>query len=198
MDAKDTPNNAAGGLCHRCEERALFLEEAADGHPRAECGQPAVSKHACYCYRPVRPILLVPAEGDDCPVEAGTIQCARTRRAGLMQGEILSTWQEDGLAMWWKADPYRSKDAHLPTKQRIDFEDGTSRWITQGDVDRIGTLTDGCVIVEERDAGSDDEWKIVAAAGSREEAMESVAEMYAEEGDGGHEKETRTGKVTTP
>jgi hypothetical protein len=118
MTRNNSYGSANGGLCHRCEERALFLEGGKNGRPRAECGHPTVSKHACYCYRPVRPILLVPVEGDDRPVEAGTIQCARTRRTVLMRGEILGTWQEDGLAMWWKADPYRSKDAHKPTKHR--------------------------------------------------------------------------------
>ena len=44
------------GLCFRCEERARYLET---GHgPRFECAQVGEAKHGCYCYRPVRSVVL--------------------------------------------------------------------------------------------------------------------------------------------
>jgi hypothetical protein len=45
-----------GGICQRCEHRARYLET---GHaPRAECGWPETSKHSCYMYCPVMPIVM--------------------------------------------------------------------------------------------------------------------------------------------
>jgi hypothetical protein len=43
-------------LCFRCEHRAKFLEEGYG--PRHECKDVETSKFICYCYQPVKPIVL--------------------------------------------------------------------------------------------------------------------------------------------
>jgi len=45
-----------GGMCHRCEYRAHFLEKGqALLH---QCGEISISKGNCEAYRPVRPVVL--------------------------------------------------------------------------------------------------------------------------------------------
>ena len=59
------------GLCFRCEYRAQFLHDkfnATDENnfvhrPRYECGMNS-SVHSCYMYRPVRPYILKPNQGE--------------------------------------------------------------------------------------------------------------------------------------
>ena len=52
-----------GGLCFRCEHRAMFLEK---GHqPRCECGDIKSSKWSCYMYSPVRPMVLTKSDKKD-------------------------------------------------------------------------------------------------------------------------------------
>jgi hypothetical protein len=51
------------GLCHRCEKRVKVLE---GGHgPRSECNSTGMSMGSCYCYEPVKPVVLkYPDYGD--------------------------------------------------------------------------------------------------------------------------------------
>lgn len=45
-----------GGMCHRCEYRAHFLEFGQA--IRHQCGDTSISVHHCETYRPVRPVVL--------------------------------------------------------------------------------------------------------------------------------------------
>jgi hypothetical protein len=55
-------------LCFRCEERARYLEF---GHAaRYECGCTGRAVRACYCYRPVAPMVQAPLAGDGRPIGA--------------------------------------------------------------------------------------------------------------------------------
>lgn len=45
-----------GGMCHRCEYRAHFLEFGQA--LRHQCGEASISVQHCEAYRPVRPVVL--------------------------------------------------------------------------------------------------------------------------------------------
>ena len=68
------------GLCHRCENRANFLET---GHaPRYECGSDIIIA-SCYCYKPTKPVILKRNEGDKRPQFGPWMISARSHRVGL-------------------------------------------------------------------------------------------------------------------
>lgn len=62
------------GLCWRCEHRIRFLESGGKWHPRCECGTvyqkekdgekiiDGHNSHACYMYKPVKPVTLEKAQ----------------------------------------------------------------------------------------------------------------------------------------
>lgn len=60
-------------MCFRCEWRAQFLEGGA--RLRHECGDPTTSKHACYMYQPVRPVVLRRIDNDPRPEYGGFFGC---------------------------------------------------------------------------------------------------------------------------
>ena len=49
------------GLCYRCEMRAKYLESGI--RPRLQCGDIEQASYSCYQYVPVRPVILVKADG---------------------------------------------------------------------------------------------------------------------------------------
>jgi hypothetical protein len=64
------------GMCFRCEHRARFLETKT-WQPRAECGDVDKSKHSCYMYKPVEPVILQVQKGDKRPVGGPALIAAR-------------------------------------------------------------------------------------------------------------------------
>ena len=67
------------GLCHRCEKRVKVIE---GGHgPRSECNDLELSMGSCYCYEPVKPVVLkYPDYGDS---EYGKMNKQRPVSGGL-------------------------------------------------------------------------------------------------------------------
>jgi hypothetical protein len=63
-------------LCWRCEHRAVGHETKRG--PRYECTDFGSSKFACYCYRPVKPVILEKLKGDDRPQFTGWMLSARS------------------------------------------------------------------------------------------------------------------------
>lgn len=52
-----------GGLCFRCNSRAIFLETGYG--PRYECKNAKTSVHGCYAYKPVKPLYLIKSDTTD-------------------------------------------------------------------------------------------------------------------------------------
>lgn len=94
----------SGGLCFRCEHRAMFLERGMQ--PRCECGDVEGTVCSCYMYKPVRPVLLDRNEGDDRPRFAGAMIAARERCVGVAERDVdieLGLVERNGRAMlYWK------------------------------------------------------------------------------------------------
>lgn len=91
-------------LCWRCEHRAVGHET---GHgPRFECTDFATSKIACYCYQPVKPILLKRLKGDNRPQFAPWIFSARSRFAGVCEDVhlVAEDYKRKGKALFWERD----------------------------------------------------------------------------------------------
>jgi hypothetical protein len=74
-------------LCWRCENRAKAHET---GHgPRYECTDFEHSKFVCYCYQPVKPVILKRQRGDKRPQFAGWAISARSEFAGVEEDLML-------------------------------------------------------------------------------------------------------------
>ena len=87
------------GMCFRCEERAGFLERGS--RPRYECGDVGDSKHACYCYRPVRPVALARSRGDKRPQFGGWMFSSRSSTDRLMDGKLAMHDEPEGGSLYW-------------------------------------------------------------------------------------------------
>ena len=89
-------------LCYRCQHRVDFLEKG--DRPRFECGLIDQSKHACYCYEPIRPLILKPLKGDDRPPFGPWMISARMEVVGVVGKEMrLAVKKVDrGYVCWWK------------------------------------------------------------------------------------------------
>ena len=88
------------GICHRCEHRAQFIEE---GHgPRAECGWLDKSKHGCYCYQPVKPVVMARDPGDDRPAFGPWMIAVRMNFVRLADEMKLHLKEvKDGVVSYW-------------------------------------------------------------------------------------------------
>jgi hypothetical protein len=69
-------------LCYRCEIRACFLEDNRY-RPRFECGDIERSLHGCYMYRPCRPVVMRPRDGDNRPQYGPALIAARMQAVRL-------------------------------------------------------------------------------------------------------------------
>lgn len=88
-------------LCYRCENRAVAHET---GHgPRYECTDFSSSKFACYCYLPVKPVILKPLEGDTRPQFGPWMISARSRFVAVCDDMTLQVkdYQDKGKAIMW-------------------------------------------------------------------------------------------------
>jgi hypothetical protein len=101
------------GLCHRCEHRALALESKGEWRPRYQCGDVNRNVIDCYMYRPVKPLILEPADSErrlklfpgrrGRPRFVGCMFAGREQAAGIADCEIVATPQgpPDGTVLWW-------------------------------------------------------------------------------------------------
>ena len=114
------------GLCHRCDHWARFLE--GKGRPRFECGDVVHSchecngtgeykdkkctncngsgyilntKHSCYMYKPVQPIVIAKDKDDNRPQFAGSIISARSHGVELADMNITLQEYSNGNAIYW-------------------------------------------------------------------------------------------------
>ena len=88
------------GLCHRCEYRAVNKETGVQ--PRCECGT-NVSVHACYMFRPVVPLVLVPLDKKDKrPFLGPAFIASRACAIGTAEGEYGCVKQGKGHVPYWK------------------------------------------------------------------------------------------------
>lgn len=87
------------GLCYRCEYRALF-HETGNG-PRCECQDPKSSVRSCYMYKPVKPVVLAPNEGDSRPMFAGAMISCRSHFVRVAEGRIRGKGFDDGVVLYW-------------------------------------------------------------------------------------------------
>lgn len=86
-------------LCHRCENRAGFLEA---GHaPRYECGNGG-SISSCYAYRPVKPPILRRDSGDRRLQFTGTAFAARSHAVRIPPLTARARRYQDGILVWWE------------------------------------------------------------------------------------------------
>lgn len=88
-------------LCWRCENRAVGHET---GHgPRYECTDFAHSKVACYCYQPVKPVILKRLMGDRRPQFGPWQFSARSQYAGVPDDLMLKIedYGRKGKAAIW-------------------------------------------------------------------------------------------------
>jgi hypothetical protein len=100
-----------GGICHRCEYRAQYLET---GHaPRAECGWVDKSKYGCYMYKPVLPVVMERDEEEEEITKAYGVErpsfgpaafSARMHFVRLPEGEMELTGRkiDGGLLVYWR------------------------------------------------------------------------------------------------
>ena len=89
-------------LCRRCEKRATAYETGFG--PRYECTDFEHSKVACYCYEPVKPVILQRLAGDKRPQFAGWAISARSQFVGIEDKIVLDIIRHGtkGNTLIWK------------------------------------------------------------------------------------------------
>ena len=93
-------NGETMSLCYRCEYRAQFLETG--NRPRYECGEIEKSKHGCYMYRPIKPVVLQRDMDDERPQFGPWFFSSHSyfvRIADEMKLNIKQT--EEGSTIYW-------------------------------------------------------------------------------------------------
>ena len=88
------------GLCFRCEYRAKYLEEG--GGPRFECQVPESSVVSCYMFKPVKPIIVKPKEGDNRPLSLNYFSARVERMKDSVELELKGQQLEKGVLIYWK------------------------------------------------------------------------------------------------
>lgn len=90
-------------LCWRCEHRAVAHEE---GHgPRYECTAFANAVHSCYCYMPVRPLILKRDPDDKRPQFVHWTINSRSHSAGVEPNlalKVIPHGRKGNTLMWIK------------------------------------------------------------------------------------------------
>ena len=95
------------GLCFRCEHRAQFLHDKLNApagtefvqRPRYECGMES-SVHSCYMYRPVRPYILKPNEGERRGLTLPWMFSGRAHAVGIANVEYAARKIKKGLVFF--------------------------------------------------------------------------------------------------
>ena len=120
-------NTEFKGLCQRCDWWANFLETGM--RPRYECGNVVHkcrkcegsgytddkkckicngtgyvlhTKHSCYMFKPVRPLVLAKDENDNRPQFAGTMISARSHGVEIPECELKLHESDNGNTIYWK------------------------------------------------------------------------------------------------
>jgi hypothetical protein len=118
-------------LCFRCEHRAKSLETKAHA-PRCECGDVHCGKHSCYCYEPVKPLVIEPDKGERRPLFAGWMLSGRghavgvavTRKRAFGANGKMVVWHEPTTIKQVAADQKKAdtewKKHWLPLKRKKD------------------------------------------------------------------------------
>ena len=88
-------------LCWRCEHRAVGHETGRG--TRFECTDFTTSKVACYCYQPVKPVILKRIKGDNRPQFTGWMLSARSEYVGVCDDLELTVkdYKRKGKALIW-------------------------------------------------------------------------------------------------
>ena len=89
-------------LCFRCEHRAMFLET--ERRPRMECGDVAKSVSGCYMYRPPRPVVISPREGEERPIFIAPAFAGRAKFVCIADGEYVLKQQAGGFVPYFIPD----------------------------------------------------------------------------------------------
>jgi hypothetical protein len=88
------------GLCFRCEHRARFFET---GHgPRCECQAKNQAVGSCYMYRPVRPVVLAPNDGERRPILAGWAFAGRAHAVRIFNGIAEAVGVKGGITVLYR------------------------------------------------------------------------------------------------
>lgn len=100
---RDNGKNSSrcGGLCFRCEHRALYFESGRIHRPRHECGDVETSKFSCYMYQPVKPVVLAKMAGDRRPQFAGFMISARSKCVRIPDLMLDLKKYRDGALIYW-------------------------------------------------------------------------------------------------
>ena len=91
------------GLCFRCEKRAKFLETG--NRDRSQCGVIESQLYSCYCYEPIKPILLEKSDKSDIrditlDIYSSRIKPAEKQPSLNMNLEMI----DNGLLFYWKPE----------------------------------------------------------------------------------------------
>ena len=89
-------------LCFRCHHRAQFLETGGQWRPRYQCGEIKKAVVSCYMYRPPRPLVMKPEDGDQRPLGGPAMISARMRALGESNGEWQLRKVLGGWVMEWR------------------------------------------------------------------------------------------------
>jgi hypothetical protein len=86
------------GLCYRCEHRATFKETGYA--PRSEC-KSEISVMGCYCYKPVKPLVIKPRKGDKRPISLDILSC-RIEAVKIADVELTGKKIRGGYIVYWQ------------------------------------------------------------------------------------------------
>lgn len=95
------------GLCYRCEYRAQFLENKR--RPRHECGVIEEAVNGCYMFKPVKPIVVAPRDGDDRPVTLNLFSARVERKEEDIPLKLHGENTKEGILVYWKPDKDEEK-----------------------------------------------------------------------------------------
>ena len=91
------------GLCFRCEYRAAYLQDKLNagenefvGSPRLECSATR-GVRSCYMYRPVRPYILKPNEGEKRSITWPAMISGRAHAVGVANTKIVGHKLKEGV-----------------------------------------------------------------------------------------------------
>lgn len=69
---------------------------------RLECGDATIGCHSCYCYQPVKPLILEPDKGDKRPRMIGWALSAREHAVGIADFVLKATKiRNKQIVLYW-------------------------------------------------------------------------------------------------
>lgn len=99
-------------LCYRCEHRAKYLEKLSESkhsdeemyvpRPRYECGEIDKAVNGCYMFKPVKPIVIKPRDGDSRPITLNMLSCRVERVDDVkIELELRSEQINNSVIFYW-------------------------------------------------------------------------------------------------